>query len=87
MYTVKTKILLFAMLGLISGIVGGISRMMLPDTLFMHVYYPAIVLGIVLYVSGAYIASIPLSRNLLSFFILTAACIDGWRRNHKAGNQ
>ncbi len=87
MYTVKTEILLFAILGLISGCLVGIGRNLLPDNLFMLDYYPAIVLGIFLYVSGAYIASIPLSRNLLSFFILIAACIGGWRRNHKAGNQ
>ena len=66
MYTVKTEILLFAILGLISGCLVGIGRNLLPDNLFMLDYYPAIVLGIVLYVSGAYIASIPLSMKILS---------------------
>jgi len=58
MYTVKTKILLFAMLGFISGCLVGIGRFFLPDNLFMLDYYTASVLGIFLYIAGTSIASI-----------------------------
>lgn len=75
---VKTSVLLFAIVGLFSGIAGGISMWLLPDTLFMSEYYPAIILGVFLYIAGAYIADTSSSRNLLGLFILTASCICGW---------
>ncbi|MBI4005388.1 MAG: hypothetical protein HY356_01860, partial [Gammaproteobacteria bacterium] len=79
MYTVKTKILLFAITGLISGIVSGLSQFILPDIQLIQQYYPPLILGIFLYLCGIYIARIEISKKILSLVILIISCVIGWR--------
>ena len=79
MYTEKTKILLFAITGLISGIISGLSQFILPDIQLIQQYYPPLILGIFLYLCGIYIARIEISKKILSLVILIISCIIGWR--------
>ncbi len=79
MHAVKTNILIFAIAGLISGIISGMGQFILPDKQLFQQYYPAFVLGIFLYLCGIYIAHIEISKKLLSLVILIISCIIGWR--------
>jgi hypothetical protein len=79
MFTVKTRILLFAVAGLLSGMVSGMGQFFLLDNQLIQQYYPALVLGIVLYLCGIYVARIEIRNALFSLFILIISCIIGWR--------
>ncbi len=85
MFTVKTRILLFAIAGLISGVISGMGQFILPDDEIFPKYYPAVILGIFLYLAGRYLANIKTSNDIFSLIILIIASIAGWRLSINVG--
>jgi hypothetical protein len=73
------KILQFAVLGMLSGTACWALHFVLPDKQWIVDYYPGAVLGIFLYIAGAYIAGMNAVPRILALVILITASILGWR--------
>jgi hypothetical protein len=78
-YTARTRILLFAVAGVVSGVISGLAQYVLPDIPWIQQHYPAVVLGVTLYLCGIYLAGIQSRKPLLSLLALIIFCILGWR--------
>ena len=79
MQTNRTRILLFAAAGLVSGIISGLGQYYLPDLQWIQQHYPPVVLGITLYLCGAWLAGLKSRKPLLSLLALIIFSILGWR--------
>jgi hypothetical protein len=79
MRALKSTLPLFFILGLISGTVCWALQFVLPETQWIVDYYPGAVLGIFLYVGGAYVAGMNARSRILALIISIAASILGWR--------
>lgn len=70
---------LFFILGLISGTACWALHFVLPDKQWVVNYYPAVVLGVFLYLAGAYIARVNPGNRIAVLLVLIIASILGWR--------
>jgi hypothetical protein len=70
---------LFALAGILSGIVCWAGAGFLENYMMVLRIYPGVVLGIFLSLCGTFIARIPSRHKALTPVILIAACIAGWR--------
>lgn len=73
------KAMLFACMGLISGLVNGSSQFFLPDVQFIIDFYPAVFLGIFLFLAGKYLLYPDNKKQFLSLLILIIFSALGWR--------
>lgn len=78
LYTVKTRILLFAVAGVVSGVISGLGQYVLPDIPWVQQHYPAVILGVMLYLCGIYLAGLQNRNPLLSLATLIIFSILGW---------
>ena len=79
LYTARTGILLFALAGVVSGVISGLGQYILPDIQWVQQHYPPVILGITLYLCGIHVAGIQSRKPLLSLLALIIFCILGWR--------
>ena len=77
--TVRTRILLFAVAGLVSGIISALGQYVLPDIQLVQQHYPPVILGITLYLCGTRLAGAQSRKPLLSLLALIIFSILGWR--------
>jgi len=85
MNTAGTRILLFATGGLLSGIANALGQYVLPDIQVIQQHYPAVILGITLFLCGRYVAGFLVKRPLLSLLALIIFSILGWRMSIDVG--
>lgn len=71
--------------GLLSGFISGLGQYFLPEHQIIVQTYPALVLGIFLFLCGYYVLRISVTNPLLSFFNLVFFCIIGWRSSIDIG--
>ena len=79
-------ILAFAFIGLLSGLTNWAGMFFLPDIPAIQHYYPAIVLGIYLYIAGRFVAHLKTINHILSLVILVIASSIGWRASIELGH-
>lgn len=79
MHRDRTRILLFAAAGLVSGIISGMGQYYLPDLQWVQQHNPPVVLGVTLYLCGTWLAGIKSRKPLLSLLALIIFSILGWR--------
>jgi hypothetical protein len=79
-------ILAFAFLGLMAGLTNWSGLFFLPDIPVLQQYYPAVVLGIYLYIAGRYVARLKAMNLLLCLIILIVASSIGWRTSIEIGH-
>jgi len=77
--TARTRILLFAAAGVVSGVISGLGQYVLPDIPWLQQHYPAVILGVTLYLCGACQSGIQSGKTLLSLLSLIIFSILGWR--------
>jgi hypothetical protein len=75
----RSKILLFAVAGALSGVVSALCQYILPDIPWIQQHYPPVILGITLYLCGVFLAGIQNRKPLLSLTALIIFSILGWR--------
>lgn len=73
------RILLFAGAGLVSGIISGLGQYVLPDIDLIQQHYPAVVLGITLYLCGTCLGGLHSKKPLVSLLVLVIFSLLGWR--------
>lgn len=78
-YTARTRILLFSVAGLVSGIISALGEYFLPDIQLIQQHYPPVVLGVTLYLCGTRVAGLESRKPLLSLLALIIFSILGWR--------
>lgn len=71
--------------GLISGFISGLGQYFLPENQIIVQTYPAIILGIFLFLYGYYVLRISITNSLLSCINLVFFCIIGWRASVDIG--
>ena len=79
-------ILAFAFIGLTAGLTNWSGLFFLPDIPVIQQYYPAVVLGIYLYIAGRYVAHLKAINHFLSLIILIVASSIGWRTSIEIGH-
>ena len=79
MYTARTRILLFAVAGLVSGIINAMGQYILPDIQLIQLHYPPVILGIMLYLCGFHVAGMRARKPLVSLLVLIIFSTLGWR--------
>ena len=79
MYSARTRILLFAIAGFISGIISAMRQFILPDIQLIELHYPPVILGITLYLCGFHVAGMRARKPLLSLLVLIIFSTLGWR--------
>jgi len=77
-YSARTRIAIFAIAGAASGIISGLGQYFLPDIQLVQQHYPALILGITLFLCGYYLAGIQSRKPLLSLLALIIFSILGW---------
>ena len=85
LYTGRTRILLFATAGLVSGIISGMGQYYLPDLQWIQQHYPPVVLGVALYLCGDRLSGLKSRKPLLSLLALIVFSILGWRLSIDVG--
>ena len=73
------KVFLFAMMGLLSGVVCWALQFVLPETQWIIDYYPAVVLGVFLFIAGEYIAGAGSMQKVATLVVLVIVSMLGWR--------
>ena len=79
MLTTQKRYFLFANIGLISGLTCGTGQYFLPDNQIVIDYYPAVLLGIFLYLAGYYLIYPGIKKQLVRLIILIIFSSLGWR--------
>jgi len=77
--TNRNSVLLFAGAGVVSGIIRSFAHYVLPDIQVIQQNYPAVILGITLYLCGTFLAGIYSKKPLLSLLVLVIFSLLGWR--------
>ena len=80
-----TRFMVYICSGLVSGFICGLGQYILPENQIIIQTYPAVVLGIFLFLCGYYVLRISITNPLLSCINLVFFCIIGWRASIDIG--
>lgn len=85
MVNILTRFVACAGTGLVSGFISGLGQYCLPENQVIVQTYPALVLGIFLFLCGYYVLRISIANPLLSCINLVFFSILGWRASIDIG--